>query len=258
MSSLSSLAIKMFVTAAVVVIATTIAERTRPVVAALIATLPLSVGAAYVMVSLDHDAAFVAAAALKGIGAAAATTAFIAAYAIAASRSFGPGAALTAGYLAWSPLTFAVHEIEWRMSGVLLFTAVVMSACQLATRQLRGLKATRPSRRFWYDPFVRAGAVALLVGLLSAFASRLGPSGVGALANFPIIMSSVGVILHRRMGPDAAAGMLSNSVPGMVGVCLALLQLHFTIEAWGAAISLSVGLAICIAWNLMLYRLSRR
>ena len=50
----------MAVTAAFVVTASIITERSGPVIGALIATLPISAGPSYVFLALDHDAAFIA------------------------------------------------------------------------------------------------------------------------------------------------------------------------------------------------------
>ncbi len=64
---LFTLAIKMAVTAGFVIAATVIAERAGPLIGALIVTLPISAGPAYVFVALDHDAQFVARAALASV-----------------------------------------------------------------------------------------------------------------------------------------------------------------------------------------------
>ena len=56
---------KMAVTAAFVVIATATAERAGAFVGALVATLPIAAGPAYVFVALDHDSGFIAASALS-------------------------------------------------------------------------------------------------------------------------------------------------------------------------------------------------
>jgi hypothetical protein len=69
-----ALAVKMAITAGLVVAAAAIAERAGPLLGALVATLPISAGPAYVFVSLDHGLAFVAASALASLVMNAATT----------------------------------------------------------------------------------------------------------------------------------------------------------------------------------------
>jgi hypothetical protein len=54
------LGFRMAITAAFVVTASVITERSGPVIGALVATLPISAGPSYVFLALDHDADFIA------------------------------------------------------------------------------------------------------------------------------------------------------------------------------------------------------
>ena len=62
-----TLALRMAITAAFVVTASIVTERSGPVIGALIATLPISAGPSYVFLALDHDAAFIAEGALASL-----------------------------------------------------------------------------------------------------------------------------------------------------------------------------------------------
>ena len=62
-----TLALRMAITAAFVVSASVITERSGPVIGALVATLPVSAGPSYVFLALDHDAAFIAEGALASL-----------------------------------------------------------------------------------------------------------------------------------------------------------------------------------------------
>ena len=64
---LLTLVLRMAVTAAFVVTASIITERSGPVIGALVATLPISAGPSYVFLALDHDAAFIAEGALASL-----------------------------------------------------------------------------------------------------------------------------------------------------------------------------------------------
>ncbi|MFO0294453.1 MAG: hypothetical protein ACK51F_14050, partial [Rhodospirillales bacterium] len=72
-----ALAAKMAVTAAIVVAAAVAAERAGPRFGGLIAALPVSAGPAYVFLALKSDDGFIAAAALAGLYANAATALFL-------------------------------------------------------------------------------------------------------------------------------------------------------------------------------------
>ena len=80
------LALRMAVTAAFVVTASVITERSGPVIGALVATLPISAGPSYVFLALDHDAAFIAEGALASLPINAATILLALTYVVLAQR----------------------------------------------------------------------------------------------------------------------------------------------------------------------------
>ncbi|MDU1691076.1 MAG: hypothetical protein E6848_15910, partial [Bradyrhizobium sp.] len=80
------LGLRMAIAASFVVSASMIAERTGPVIGALVATLPISAGPTYVFLALDHDAAFIAEGALTSLPINAATIFLSLAYAVLAQR----------------------------------------------------------------------------------------------------------------------------------------------------------------------------
>src|ERR1700716_123686 len=80
------LALRMAITAAFVVSASVITERSGPVIGALVATLPVSAGPSYVFLAIDHDAAFVAESALASLPINAATIFLGLTYVVLAQR----------------------------------------------------------------------------------------------------------------------------------------------------------------------------
>src|SRR6201991_3070945 len=83
---LLTLGLRMAITAAFVVTASVITERSGPVIGALIATLPISAGPSYVFLALDHDAAFIAEGALSSLPINAATIFLGLTYVVLAQR----------------------------------------------------------------------------------------------------------------------------------------------------------------------------
>ena len=79
-----SLATKMVSTGMLVVVASILVERAGPFIGAMVATLPISAGPAYVFISLDHDSTFVAESALVSLAINAAVALYISAYALLA------------------------------------------------------------------------------------------------------------------------------------------------------------------------------
>src|SRR6476646_5264337 len=82
-----SLVLKMAVTAGFVIAVAMVAERAGAAIGAIVATLPVSAGPAYVFLALDHDAAFISASAIGSIAAHAATAVFSMVYIVLARRA---------------------------------------------------------------------------------------------------------------------------------------------------------------------------
>src|SRR3954469_3703927 len=85
-ASVLSLGLRMAVTAAFVIVASVITERSGPVIGALVATLPISAGPSYVFLAQDHDAAFIAQGALASLPINAATMFLGLTYVVLAQR----------------------------------------------------------------------------------------------------------------------------------------------------------------------------
>jgi phosphoglycerol transferase MdoB-like AlkP superfamily enzyme len=81
-----TLGLRMAITAAFVVSASIISERSGPVIGALVATLPISAGPSYVFLALDHDASFIAQGALASLPINAATMFLCLTYVMLAQR----------------------------------------------------------------------------------------------------------------------------------------------------------------------------
>ncbi len=78
------------------------------------------------------------------------------------------------------------------------------------------------------------------------------------IALFPIVFSSMMLILHPRIGGPATAAVLANSAWGLLGFGLGIAVLNVAVLQFGSAVGLCCALATCIAWNLVLWRIGRR
>ncbi len=110
----------------------------------------------------------------------------------------------------------------------------------------------------WYDLVLRAGMVAVLVGVVVSLSFRIGPTASGNLAVFPIVLSSIAIILHRRVGGPATAAVLANAVIGLGGFAVALVVLYLTAERFGSAAALTLAFAASLGCNLLLYLVRQR
>jgi hypothetical protein len=99
--------------------------------------------------------------------------------------------------------------------------------------------------------------VAALVGVVVTLSFRIGPAGSGVLAVFPVIYTSIMLILHPRVGGPATAAVLANAIPGLAGFGAALLTLHLTAVPLGSALALIIALSISVLWNAIVYAIRR-
>src|SRR5215831_5595797 len=94
------LALKVTMTASIVVVASVAAERSGPFIGALITALPTAASATYIILALEHPPAFIASGAVGSMAANAAVAIFALAYAALAQRH-GIVLSMTAATLVW-------------------------------------------------------------------------------------------------------------------------------------------------------------
>ena len=251
------LVLRMAVAAAFVVSASIITERSGPVIGALIATLPISAGPSYTFLALDHDAAFIAEGALSSLPVNAATIFMGLTYAVLAQRlsmwiSAGSAIAL------WLVLATIMRQFAWTLAGGMIINAVAFAICIPLLKPYRHVAKMPLIARRWYDIPLRAALVASLVGTVVTASTWVGPRVTGVIALFPIVFSSMMLILHPRIGGPATAAVLANSAWGLLGFGLGIAVLHIAVAQFGSAIGLSCALATCIVWNLALWQIGRR
>jgi hypothetical protein len=85
----------------------------------------------------------------------------------------------------------------------------------------------------------------------------VGPAMSGTIAIFPIVLTSLMLILHPRIGGPPTAAVIANSVWGLVGFGTAIAVMHLAAVRVGSAVALSLALAVCVGWNLGLWGWSR-
>jgi hypothetical protein len=251
-----TLTLRMAVTAAFVVTASVITERAGPVIGALVATLPISAGPSYVFLALDHDAAFVAAGALASLPVNAATIVLGLTYVVLAQRR-GAVVSLSAAVAVWIVLVALMQTIQWSLIGALAANAVAFAICLPLLRRYRHVKMPLITRR-WYDIPLRAALVSILVATVVGLSGWVGPKVSGIIALFPVVFTSMMLVLHPRIGGPPTAAVIANGGWGLLGFGIAIAVLHLAAPPFGSAIALSLALMTSVSWNLGLWWLSRR
>jgi len=247
---------KMASSAAVVVAASLIVERSGPVIGALVATLPISAGPAYGFLALEHDPGFLARSTLASLAVNVGTAQFIVVYAALAQRR-GLVVSLGVALAAWFGIAILLTGLEPGFTAIALLNLVSYAGAYLLTRPYR--KAARPARapsRPWDLP-ARAATVMTVVATVVLAGRWLGPKAAGIAALLPVVLTSLILVLHPRAGGGPTAAVLANSIPGMLGFTTGLVTLHLALTPLGSAPALLLALAVCVAWNAALLGLNR-
>jgi hypothetical protein len=249
------LLLRMAVAAFFVVTASFITERSGPVIGALIATLPISAGPTYVFLALDHDAAFIAEGALASLPTNAATLFLGLTYVLLAQRH-GVLTSWGAAAIVWLALASLARLVHWSLAAGLLINVIAFAICIAAQARYRHARMPPIARR-WYDVPLRASLVAMLVATVVSLSGWAGPAISGILALFPIVFSSMMLILHPRIGGPATAAVIANSAWGLMGLGIAIAVLHVAALHLGSAAGLSLTLMVCVVWNFSLWWIGR-
>lgn len=251
--------IKALATALLVVSASAVAEALGPFWGALIASLPVSAGPAYVFLAMQHDADFVAASALGGFAANAATGLFLIVYGRLAGF-MSPWRSLGLAMLAWLAAASALTQFDWTpVSAGLLNLAVFLGGFALSVPTRHGApEPVRAKGRQWIDLPLRAILVATFVSFVVAVSAALGPGITGIAAAFPVSLISLLAFVRPRIGGPASALLAANALRSMLGFGLMLLVVHMTVGPWGATVSLTTALLISASWSLALLTVRKR
>jgi hypothetical protein len=250
------LTLRMAVTAAFVVSSSVITERAGPAIGALVSTLPVSAGPSYVFLALDHDSTFIAEGALASMPVNAATIVFGLIYVVLAQRRSAI-VSWSCAAVGWVALTLLLQMFQWSLAGGLIANFVTFGICIPLLARFRHVKMPLITRR-WYDVPLRAALVASLVATVVTLSGWVGPSISGVLAIFPIVFSSMMLILHPRIGGPATAAVVAHAGWGLLGFGISFAVLHLAALRFGSAIGLSLALLTCVTWNLALWLGGRR
>jgi uncharacterized membrane protein (GlpM family) len=241
-------ALKMVMTATVVVITSVVVERSGPFVGALIGALPTAAGAAYTILAFEHPPSFIAASAIGSVAINAAVAAFAATYAILAQRH-GLFVSLGGAGLLWLAFAAVLRTVDWTMFGAVAVNVVVCAFTIPLSWRYRSNAAPVKFVRTRLDIPLRALTAALVVAVVTAASSSIGSFASGMFALFPIILGSTIVIMHPRIGGKATASMLAHVQLPLIGLALCFIVVHYLVAPIGVWPAFAVGLIVNLAWS---------
>ncbi len=245
------LLVRMALVAMFVVLVALVAERIGPFLGGMMASLPLYTGPIYLMLALEHEVDYLAASTLGSIAICGATPVFVLAYCLAARRH-GAAFSLACAIGAWLVCAYIVQTSRLSLIEALLFVAPIYAvAVPLARGFTRGV-AMRSAGRGRFDLLLRAVLCGGLSGVVITASRYLPAQMTGILSVLPILLTSLILVLHPRIGGPATAALLAHSLGGLIGMVLGFTLVNQTIHAWGPAVSLGSGLAVTLVWNLCL------
>lgn len=251
-----TLIVRMAVTAAFLLAATVTAERAGPLVGGLVATLPISAGPVYIFLALDHGAHFIGESALGSLVSNGINIVFALTYALLAQKR-SLAISLSGAFAVWIVFSWLTRFVLWTLPAAIVFNVVALALALWLSASLRHVRSPQVKAR-WHDLVMRAAMVALLVGIVVTLSYHIGPTASGKLAVFPIVLTSIILILHRRVGGPATAAVMANAVIGLGGFGVACITLNLTADALGAVLALGLTLAVSVGCNLLVFLVRHR
>jgi hypothetical protein len=252
------LALKIAMTASIVVAASVVVERSGPFIGAMIAALPTAGGAAMIILAFEHPAQFIADSTVGGLIANASCALFALSYAALAQRR-ALALSLATAFVVWLGLVMASRLIDWNIGRVVALNAVIYPLAIWAGTRFRAEAAAKAKVRLTGGDLAwRASVVTLVVIAVTAASYSIGSYFSGAFAFFPVAMGSFFIILHSRAGGPAAASVAAHVQAPLIGLGLGLVAVHFLAVPLGVWWSYLIALAIGIAWNAVLWLGRRR
>lgn len=254
-----ALLLRAVLTACFVIGVTRVAERLGPFWGGLLVSLPISAGPAYVMLSLDHDGAFISASALGSLAVNPMTLVFI--LVIVRLAPIWPWPAVIPTAVAvWLAAAYPVRMVDWTLGPVLAANAVVAALCLFLSRDARRavIPAGGVARPRWYEMPLRGAMVGVLVAVVVTASDWMGPVATGMAAVFPIMLTGLALLVLPRLGGVAAASLFAGALRSMLGFALFLLMLHLLAAPLGAWAGLGLSLLTQLGFSAVLALTRRR
>lgn len=251
-----ALAVKLLLTAGIVVTASIISERAGPLIGALVVTLPVTVWPAYLFLALEHDQAFIAETAAAGFAMCAINAIFILVYA-AMGRRWNLAVSIGTAFAVWLVLAAFARSYAWTLGAAAILNLIIYPLCIWLGNDLRRAKMP-PVIRKWYDVPFRTLLVCLLVGTVLLISNAVGPIATGFVAVFPISTTSTILILHPRLGGEPTTALAANGIAGLAGNGVGLAALMLAMPVFGTAAALVAALVVPILWNLSIWAIRTR
>jgi hypothetical protein len=240
---MSTLALKIILTPALILAASVAGRRWGEAVGGWLVGLPLTSGPVAFFLALDYGPAFAEQAAVGSVAGVVAQAAFCLAYGWAAMQFAWP-LAFAVGTIAFA---LAAILVQWLAPTPLLLFGLAILVLLLALLLIPRAPSTMPiaARPRWDLPARMAVATALVLALTTA-APALGPRLSGLLATFPVFAAVLAVFAHRMQGAAAARQVLWGLMLGLFAFAGFFAVIHLAIVPAGVAAAFAAAI-LCAA-----------
>ena len=242
-------------TAAIVVSASVIVEHAGPLVGALVVTLPVTLGPAFLFILIDHDVGYTTASAITGLAVNSVSGLFMLLYIVLAQNKTLK-VCLGLAIAAWVLMSQMILLHPWTLLEATLLILVIYPACILLSQKYQNIKIPKISRK-WYELPVRVFLVCLLMGFVLFLSHYGSPQVTGLLAVYPISTTCTILLIHSRFGGKACAAVISYGLWGMLGIGLGLAAFAFTAPDYGKKMWILL-VAVPVVWNWIIWFVKRK
>jgi len=242
------LGLKAAATALVVVTASVVSERLGPRWGGVIASIPVSAGPAYALLGLQHDADFLAHSALLSLVGGVATWTFLTVFVRLADHR-GILVSLCGALSVWLIAAVILRQLPWTLTTALLANALFFAAARRWGRARIDVAAPAGAlAREWYEVPLRAILVGGFVAAVVTLSDAIGPAATGLAAVFPIALTSLAILTHRRFGIAGSAVALSGAITPIIGIACGFAVLAGGATVLGTWPALGLSLIAALAW----------
>jgi hypothetical protein len=208
------LILKLTLTPVLVALVSLAARRFGPTIGGIMMGLPWMTGPVLFFLGLEHGEAYLAESARGALLAVPAIGAYSWAYA-AVARHAGWLPSLAAGIVAFTVTGALLGGVSASATVVALLAMVALLATRrlIATPRVPLAGLSLP----WWDIPARMVATAVLVGAIAVVSGYVGPTLVGIVSSYPVIMTVVTTFTHHRWGVDAVLALLRGIMLSLIG-----------------------------------------
>jgi hypothetical protein len=249
--TLLPLLVKIVITAATVVAASVAAERAGPVIGGIIVALPVSAGPGYVFLARQASDAFISRSALYTFAITAATALFLAVY-VRVAPYLGAVASVCVALLPWLAFAVLLQQLDLAWWSATALNLVTFPFALWVTRDSAAVEMPAPRIASLRDLLLRALLAGFLVAAIVTISNLIGPRLTGSTVTFPVMLTTLGLIMHRRYGGYAASHALRGALLAMPGFAACALALHLLAEPLGADAALVAALGVSLVASLVL------